>query len=60
MATTEETKDFAGKNGFIWWIGIIEDRNDPLNMGRLKVRAVGWHPDDKMNLPTNEIGRAHV
>jgi hypothetical protein len=55
MSTTEETKDFAGKNGFIWWVGIIEDRNDPLKMGRLKVRAVGWHPDDKMNLPTSDL-----
>jgi hypothetical protein len=51
----EDTKNFAGKDGFIWWVGIIEDRNDPLKMGRLKVRAVGWHPDDKMNLPTNDL-----
>ena len=51
----EDTKDFAGKDGFIWWVGIIEDRNDPLKMGRLKVRAVGWHPDDKMNLPTSDL-----
>ena len=51
----EDTKNFAGKDGFIWWVGIIEDRNDPLKMGRLKVRAVGWHPDDKMTLPTGDL-----
>ena len=28
----EKDKDFAGKNGFIWWTGIVENRNDPLKM----------------------------
>ena len=26
MADSE--KDFAGKNGFIWWTGVIVDRKD--------------------------------
>lgn len=55
MEKSEESKDFAGKSGFIWWVGIIEDRNDPLKMGRLKARAVGWHSEDKMHLPTQEL-----
>jgi hypothetical protein len=55
MEKTEESKDFAGKSGFIWWVGIVEDRNDPLKMGRLKARAVGWHSEDKMHLPTKEL-----
>jgi hypothetical protein len=51
----EDKKDFAGKNGFIWWIGIVEDRQDPLKLGRCRVRCVGWHAEDKMHLPTNML-----
>jgi hypothetical protein len=48
-------QDFAGKNGFIWWIGIVEDRQDPLKLGRCRVRCAGWHTDDKMLLPTEML-----
>jgi hypothetical protein len=49
----DENKDFAGKNGFIWWFGVVEARNDPLKLGRCRVRCVGWHSDDKALLPTD-------
>jgi hypothetical protein len=52
MEKFEERKDFAGKNGFIWWIGVVEDRQDPLKLGRCRVRCAGWHSDNKMILPT--------
>jgi len=48
-------KDFAGKNGFIWWMGFVEDRKDPYKLGRVRVRCVGWHPDNKMELPTDML-----
>jgi hypothetical protein len=51
----EDKKDFAGKNGFIWWTGIVEDRLDPLKLGRCRVRCVGWHAEDKMHLPTDML-----
>lgn len=51
----EDRKDFAGKNGFTWWIGTVEDRHDPLKLGRCRVRCVGWHADDKMRLPTEDL-----
>ena len=51
----QDKKDFAGKNGFTWWIGIVENRQDPLKIGRCKVRCVGWHADDKMRLPTDAL-----
>lgn len=51
----EQQKDFAGKSGFIWWIGFVEDRQDPFKLGRVKVRCVGWHADDKMQLPTENL-----
>jgi hypothetical protein len=51
----EENKDFAGKNGFIWFTGIVEDRQDPLKLGRVRVRCVGWHAENKMHLPTDML-----
>jgi len=48
-------KDFAGQYGFIWWIGVVEDRQDPLKLGRCRVRCIGWHSDNKMQLPTNML-----
>jgi hypothetical protein len=32
---------FAGLNGFAWWMGVVENRNDPLKMGRCQVRIFG-------------------
>ena len=48
-------KDFAGKNGFIWWMGYVEDRKDPLKLGRCRVRCIGWHNPNKTQLPTNSL-----
>jgi len=48
-------KNFAGKGGFIWWTGIIEDIQDPIKMGRCKVRIVGWHSDNKMSASTDSL-----
>lgn len=38
-----------------WWIGVVEDRNDPLKMGRAKVRIFGYHTESKELLPTSEL-----
>jgi hypothetical protein len=57
---SEDNKDFAGKNGFTWFIGIVEDRQDPLKLGRCRVRCVGWHAEDKMQLPTEMLPWAMV
>jgi len=48
-------KDFAGKGGFIWWTGVVENRDDPLKMGRCQVRCVGWDSDDKMRIGTDAL-----
>ena len=31
--------------------GVVEDRNDPLQLGRVKVRFVGLHTEVKQDLP---------
>lgn len=52
--------DYMGKNGFIWWQGVVEDIYDPLKLGRLRVRILGWHTDDKTEIPTKDLPWAHV
>ena len=49
-----------GENGFYWFVGVIEDRHDPLFAGRCKVRVVGVHTQDKLELPTADLPWASV
>ena len=42
-----DAKDFMGAEGFVWFYGVVEDRKDPLFLGRVKVRCIGFHTDDK-------------
>jgi len=48
-------KSFMGLNGFIWFIGVVENRNDPLNLGRAQVRIFGWHTENKAEIPTKDL-----
>jgi len=48
-------KDFLGKNNFIWFNGVVEDRQDPQKLGRLRVRCVGIHTQNKDDLPTSDL-----
>lgn len=50
-----ENKNFIGKNGFIWWVGVLENRVDPLAVGRCQVRIIGWHEDDPKKVPTKDL-----
>lgn len=52
--------DYMGKNGFVWWQGVVEDIYDPLKLGRVRVRVLGWHTDDKAEIPTQDLPWAHV
>ena len=48
-------KDYLGKNNFVWFNGVVEDRQDPQKLGRLRVRCVGIHTDNKDDLPTSDL-----
>jgi len=52
--------EFMGKNGFIWFVGVVEDRADPKHLGRLKVRCLGYHTENLDKLPTKDLPWAHV
>ena len=47
--------NFLGRNGFLWFTGVVEDRLDPQYAGRVKVRAVGFHTSNKEKLPTSDL-----
>jgi len=49
-----------GKDGFQWFVGVVEDRNDPKTLGRLRVRCLGYHTEDLTKLPTTDLPWAHV
>ena len=42
------------------YYGVVESRDDPKQLGRLKVRIVGLHTEDKIQLPTNSLPWATV
>ena len=43
------------KDGFNWWIGVVEDRMDPEKLGRCRVRIFGYHTDSQELLPTKSL-----
>ena len=50
---------FLGHNGFLWFTGVVEDRNDPNKVGRVRVRALGHHTSNTTILPTSDLPWAH-
>lgn len=50
-----EIPNFMGTNGIVWFIGLVEDINDPLQLGRVRVRCFGFHTDNKIDLPTEAL-----
>jgi len=51
---------FMGLDGFVWFTGVVEDRNDPAKLGRVRVRCLGLHTEDKNEIPTDALPWAHV
>jgi hypothetical protein len=55
MSGNTKRDNFIGHNGFVWWIGVVEDRKDPLNLSRCRVRIKGLHSDDKTLIETESL-----
>ena len=52
--------DFMGREGFTWFVGVVESTSDPLETGRVRVRALGFHTENKTELPTADLPWASV
>jgi len=56
MLSIHHKDDFASYGGnFYWFHGVVEDVSDPLQMGRVRVRCVGYHTDNLAALPTSGL-----
>tara|TARA_A100001015_G_scaffold89153_1_gene99181 strand:+ start:262 stop:1245 length:984 start_codon:yes stop_codon:yes gene_type:complete len=51
---------FMGMDGFVWFTGVVEDRNDPSKLGRVKVRCLGLHTESLVDIPTKDLPWAHI
>ena len=53
---------YFGKNSFVPFIGQVEDVDDPKRSGRVKVRFLGWSPNEKKGegLATEDLPWARV
>ena len=51
---------FTGLDGFVWFIGVVEDNNDPDKLGRVKVRAYGHHSKSLNDIPLELLPWATV
>jgi hypothetical protein len=51
----DQSTVFTGMNGFTWWVGVVENRNDPLSLARCQIRVFGWHTEDKNLIPTADL-----
>ena len=62
--TSESTTNFVGKDGFFWWVGEVEDNEDPMEIGRVRVRVLGYYTNVRggttADLPTKELPWAVV
>jgi hypothetical protein len=49
-----ETGQSSFKN-MVWFMGVVEDINDPEMLNRVRVRCIGYHTADKTLMPTGNL-----
>jgi hypothetical protein len=52
--------ELLGDPSFRWWWGCVEDRIDPLQKGRVRVRIHSYHSPFKKDIPTDALPWAEV
>jgi len=51
---------YLGRDGMIWFFGVVEDRMDPDMLGKVRVRILGCHNPDKSYIPSDQLHWAYV
>jgi hypothetical protein len=54
------TTEHLGDEGFRWFVGVVEDRDDPLKLGRVRVRIINVHSEKKSRIDTNALPWASI
>lgn len=49
-----------GAQGFRWFIARVEDINDPEKTGRVRIRVISLHSENKAQLPTDRLPWARI
>lgn len=49
-----------GQDPFVWFIGVVESLDDPLKVGRAKVRIFGYHDKNVDALSTDDLPWAYA
>ena len=57
---TSKSLNYMGQSGYFFFFGWCEDRNDPLKIGRIRVRYAGLHTTDTAQLPVSSLPWAQV
>lgn len=52
--------EFLPNINFVFFTGVVEDDQDPLKLGRVRVRAHGYYTQDTALIPTEDLPWAHV
>lgn len=42
-------------SNFVWFMGVVEDIDDPLKINRVRVRCIGFHSDNKAEIATEDL-----
>ena len=53
-------EDFAGQNGFVWFTGVVANNQDKAQVGRVRVRIIGWHNENVNLQPDDELPWAQI
>ena len=51
---------FLGHDGTVYGIGVVEDRHDPEKLGRVRVRWLALHTEDKQKILTKDLPWSQV
>ena len=52
-------QNYMGLSNYVWWQGVVEDRQDPLELGRARVRVLGFHSEERSKVPTESLPWAY-
>ena len=55
-----EIQNFAGDNGFNWFVGVVENRTDPAKLNRVQVRIIGVDDHNTNLMPVSSLPWAEV
>ncbi len=55
-----QENNFMGQDGFQWFVGVVEDRDDPDKTGRVRVRCLGYHSEDLNRIAVTDLPWATV